>query len=104
MAAGGPSSFSLMKKNQKTKSAYRLLCRTGLMRGKSSKTWAAKVAPIHKPTLLQMLLCLATAKPTIVFPDFIRSFFADEVKILYLSEFTLPLILGGDVDEGDRGG
>ena len=47
MAAGRPSSFSLMKKNQKIKSAERLLCRTGLCPANHAKPGLQTVAPLR---------------------------------------------------------
>jgi hypothetical protein len=77
MAAGGPSSFSLMKKNQKIKSAERLLCAQGLCAANPAKPGAAKIAPMLMAPASQMLYAPAAALPTIVLPDFARSFSAD---------------------------
>jgi len=86
----------LTQKNQKVKSAKRLLCRTGL-RCKSGKTWAGKVCPAIAP-----LIAIASAKipyalpallATIVLPDFGRSFFADGLKNVIESSVIWSLVL-----------
>ena len=81
MAAGGPSPFSLMKKDQKIKSAERLLCRTGLALQIRQNLGCNSCPKALIATLLQILLCPAAALPRIVLPDFARSFSADGVTL-----------------------
>jgi hypothetical protein len=73
--------FLLDQKVTKNQVGHNASLRSGPLRCKSGKTWAANFCPtfvLTYPPLLQSLLCPAAAPPTIVLPDFARSCSADE--------------------------
>jgi hypothetical protein len=84
MAAGGPSSFVLIQKNQKIKSAERLLFAQGLCPANQAKpvrkSFRAFALLAHGPRFSKTCFPHAATQATIVLPDFSRSCSADGKK------------------------